>query len=97
MHGLAAAVIGALTSAGPGRGGGPALLFSGMFTAPGRPDWPNGVQEEDAPHFAIDRVLILRPGDEAGDATAAEDEGVGEIIELFNRRLDSSIRGWLRP
>jgi hypothetical protein len=97
VHGLAAAVIGAFTSAGPGRGGGPALLFSGMFAAPGRPDWPHGVQEEDAPRFAVDRAAALRPGDEAGDPRAAEDEAVGEIIELFNRRLDSSIRGWLRP
>jgi hypothetical protein len=67
-----------------------------MFAAPGRPDWPNGVQEEDAPHFAVDRVLIVRPGDEAGDGGTAEGEAVGEIIEVFNRRLDSSIRGWLR-
>jgi hypothetical protein len=68
-----------------------------MFAAPGRPDWPSGIQEEDAPRFAVDRAVMLRSGDQTGDSAPAEDDATGEIIELFNRRLDSSIRGWLRP
>lgn len=62
-----------------------------MFAAPGRPDWPYGVQEEDAPRLAIEHAPALRPGgrDGPGDTGLIEGAGdeAGEIIELFNRRL----------
>ena len=99
MHGLASAVIGVFTAAGGGRGQGPALLFSGMFAGAARSDWPSGVQEADAPRFAVEHAASLRPGEppEPVDrpSATAEDEVAGEIIDLFNRPLDSSIRGWL--
>jgi hypothetical protein len=91
VQGLAAAVIGAFTSARGDRGGGPAQLFSGMFSPPGRPEWPSGVQEEDAPRFALQHAAALRPKgpDQAHDQDSIDSPGdeVGEIIELFNRRL----------
>jgi hypothetical protein len=83
-------VIGALGATRGGRGG-PALLFSGMFTSPDRPDWPAGVQEEDAPRFALEHASALRSGtgDTFGDRPSidADEPQVGEIIELFDRPL----------
>jgi len=75
------------------------LLFSGMFAAPGRSDWPSGVQEADAPRFAVDHAASLRPGatSQPKDQPApAEDQLAGDIVDLFNRPLDSSIRSWRR-
>ena len=40
--------------------GGSPVDFSGLFPAQGRTDWPQGVQEGDAPHFAVDHVDALR-------------------------------------
>jgi hypothetical protein len=83
-------VIGALGATRAGRGG-PALLFSGMFTSPDRPDWPAGVQEEDAPRFALEHASAARSGASgtAPDRLSFETDEpqVGEIIELFNRPL----------
>lgn len=90
MHGLAAAVIGAFSATWGGRGG-PALLFSGMFASPDRPGWPAGVQEEDAPRYALEHASGLRSGsgDVAGERLSVDPDEpqVGEIIELFNRPL----------
>jgi hypothetical protein len=94
VNGLAAAVVVVLSTPVGRRGDGPAGLLSGMFAAQGRPEWPHGVQEPDAPRFAVEHALELRPGH--GDRIRAqtvpdvdEDELAGEIIELFNRPLAS--------
>jgi hypothetical protein len=92
VNGLAAAVVVVLRTPGGRRGDGPAGLLSGLFAAQGRPDWPHGVQEPDAPRFAVEHALELRPGhDDRSRVTVGpgvdEDESVGEIIELFNRPL----------
>lgn len=90
MSGLAAAVIEVIFAAGRG----PADLFAGLFQAQGGPDWPHGVQEADAPRFALEHAEALRPGSDADPgaadpAAAVEPRLDGEIIELFNRRLPS--------
>ena len=67
------------------------MAFSGLFPAQGPPDWPHGVQEPDAPRFALEHVKALRPnGDGPGTLSSTEfvDEGrAGEIIDLFNRPI----------
>jgi len=91
MQGLAAAVIGAFAATANGRGGGPASLFSGLFAGTDQQEWPLGVQEDDAPRFAVEHAQALRPGadDVPADEGATDGPGqdVGDIIELFNRRL----------
>jgi hypothetical protein len=88
MTGLAAALAGVISATGRG----PAVLFSGLFKSEGFAEWPHGVQEPDAPHFAVEHADSLRPraeiGPEAEGMTADIDADLdGEIIELFNRRL----------
>jgi hypothetical protein len=91
MNGPAAAVIGLITARGRSGGGGD-VAFAGLFPAQGRSDWPHGVQESDAPRFAVEHAAALRSAaDEplrvlkAGDH--AEDGPQGDIVDLFNRRL----------
>lgn len=91
MMGLAAALAGVISATGRG----PAVLFSGLFMAEGFADWPRGVQEPDAPHFAVEHADSLRPNAEIDPAAAGPDADIevqvdGEIIELFNRRLASA-------
>jgi hypothetical protein len=42
-------------------------ITGGLFPRSGQPGWPKGMQEGDAPHFAIDRL-----GGTSSDQTAAE-------------------------
>jgi len=87
MNGPAAAVVGMLTARGRS-GGAVDVAFGGLFPAQGRSDWPHGVQESDAPRFAVEHAASLRPGAGAAlGALEAEDGLEGEIVDLFNRRL----------
>lgn len=71
-------------------------LFLGLFSQQGRPDWPHGVQEQDAPHFAVEHIDALRSVPLVGAETPrgagivtvddATDDGP-EVIELYTRRL----------
>jgi hypothetical protein len=89
VNGAAAAVIGIITARGRSGGG---VAFAGLFPAQGRRDWPHGVQESDAPRFALEHAAALRPS--AAEALRVvkladdvEDGSQGEIVELFNRPL----------
>ena len=69
------------------------MALSGLWAPHGRPDWPHGVQEMDAPAFEVSHLDALRPGTLmilVGPATAGtteQDEPQPEIVELFDRRL----------
>ena len=69
------------------------MALSGLWAPQGRPDWPHGVQEMDAPAFEVSHLDALRPGTLmilVGPATAGtteQDEPQPEIVELFDRRL----------
>ncbi|HLY14098.1 MAG TPA: hypothetical protein VKR24_07085 [Candidatus Limnocylindrales bacterium] len=87
MNGPAAAVIGMITARGRSGDSGD-VAFAGLFPAQGRSDWPHGVQEPDAPRFALEHAAALRPGtDDRVAAFGVEGEPQGEIVDLFNRRL----------
>ena len=80
-------MVGLITVRGRSAGGGD-VAFAGLFPARGRSDWPHGVQEADVPRFALEHAAALRPGAE-GDMGMddVEDGPVGDIVDLFNRRL----------
>ena len=69
------------------------MALSGLWAPQGRPDWPHGVQEMDAPAFEVSHLDALRPGTPvvlAGPPMAGATEQVDpqpEIVELFDRRL----------
>jgi hypothetical protein len=48
-------VLGLIVVAGRLLGAGTDAI-SGLFPSPGQPEWPRGVQEEDAPRFVFSRV-----------------------------------------
>ena len=73
-----------------------ALTLAGLFPAQGVRDWPTGVQEADAPRFAVEHLDGLRPG-AAYDGVAQQrfddlDDPYPEIIELGSRRIDAPLR-----
>ena len=66
--------------------------LAGLFAARGVRDWPTGIQEGDAPRFAVRHLDGLRPGQPAVISTSATDEDAvdGPRVELFDlgsRRL----------
>ena len=69
------------------------LVLSGLWAPQGRNDWPRGIQEMDAPHFAVTHLDGLRPGtamapDGPAEAGAHErDERQPEVVELFDGPL----------
>jgi hypothetical protein len=74
-----------------------ALALAGLFPAQGVRDWPTGVQEGDAPRFAVEHLDGLRPGAAAKDGVAQQriddlGDPCPEIIELGSRRLDAPQR-----
>ena len=78
---------------------GTTLTLSGLWAPQGRSDWPQGVQEMDAPPFEVVHLDALQPGtpillEGPPIAGAAEpDEPQPEVIELFDRPLrDDSAR-----
>lgn len=68
-------------------------LLAGLFPAHGARDWPTGVQEGDAPRFAVGHLDGLRPGQsdliEASwsPLDVAVDSSRLELVDLGNRRL----------
>ena len=66
-------------------------IFGGLFPSHGARDWPTGVQEPDAPRFAVahldglrpraDAPIVERPVDASNDPTP-------EVIDLGQRHLD---------
>ncbi len=64
--------------------------FGGLFPAHGRSDWPQGVQEGDAPRFALDRLDRSRtPG---ATTRAIQDITAAEPATPPTERLDPRIR-----
>jgi hypothetical protein len=69
------------------------LALTGLWAPQGRPDWPRGVQETDAPHFEVTHLDALQPGTPmvldgpARDSSAEPDEPAPEMIELFDRPI----------
>jgi hypothetical protein len=70
--------------AGTWLGTDPDTVFGGLFAAQGVRDWPSGVQEPDAPRFAVDHLDALQ---REGSGPYGEDEPTPELIELGERRL----------
>jgi hypothetical protein len=89
--------FGLIIVAGSWLGAGSHLPLAGLFPLQGRDDWPHGVQEGDAPHFAVEHADALRPGSPgAADerprnpASVAQDDAADpppEVVELYTRRL----------
>ena len=78
--------------AGSHLGAGSVQAFAGLFAARDARDWPHGVQEGDAPRFAVWHLDELRPGQPEVIATsAADDDSVDgpptELLDLGSRRL----------
>jgi hypothetical protein len=79
--------------AGARLGAGSHTGLAGLFPAHAGRDWPTGVQEPDAPHFAVVHLDALRPGTPvlldgpAIGGDAQPDEPQPEVIELFDRPL----------
>jgi hypothetical protein len=74
-----------------------ALTLAGLFPAQGIRDWPTGVQEADAPRFAVDHLDGLRPPAASHDGVAQQrfddlGDPCPEIIELGSRRIDAPSR-----
>lgn len=76
-------------------GAGTTLSFHGLWARPAVQDWPRGVQESDAPRFAVGHLDGLRPGQPMTVDTApiAFDDHIDaprtELIDLGSRRLDA--------
>jgi hypothetical protein len=78
--------------AGSRLGAGSHQALAGLFASAGRRDWPTGIQEPDAPRFAVRHLDGLRPGQPAVIATSRPDDGVGgdppaELLDLGSRHL----------
>jgi hypothetical protein len=93
---------GLLLVAGAWFGAGSPAALVGLFGAHGVRDWPTGVQEADAPRFAVAHLDSLRP-DAAGPAETIIDghldahlDGCGdlrpELIDLGSRHFDARSR-----
>jgi hypothetical protein len=81
--------------AGARLGAGSHSLLGGLFPASGVRDWPMGVQEADAPRFAVAHLDGLRPDHPVtvDVAPISADDPVDapriEVIDLGFRRLDA--------
>jgi hypothetical protein len=72
-------------------GAGSTLSLQGLWARPAIRDWPQGVQEDDAPRFSVDHLDGLRPGAPMlldTQSAAKDDEPQPEIVELVSRRVD---------
>jgi hypothetical protein len=66
------------------------VAFEGLFAQQGRRDWPQGVQESDAPRFSMSHAEALRPGTPVRlSPSLVEDpeDPHPETIDLGSRRL----------
>ena len=85
--------FGFILVAGLRLGAGSRDVLAGLFPAHGVRDWPSGVQEGDAPRFAVGHLDGLRPGHSGLiDANPARsdpsvDTNHPELIDLGSRRL----------
>jgi hypothetical protein len=78
--------------AGSRLGAGSHHALAGLFPARGSRDWPTGIQEADAPRFAVRHLDALRPGQPAVIATSGADDASldaprAELFDLGSRRL----------
>lgn len=86
--------LGVIAVAGPWLIGPSDLALTGLFPARGRSDWPQGVQEGDVPHFALDHVDRIRPSVPVDVPTIRELDDVEpavptvEPVELHVHRQD---------
>lgn len=48
-------------------------ITGGLFPRSGQPGWPKGMQEADAPHFAVDR-LGATSSDQAAEVSGAQED-----------------------
>lgn len=78
--------FGFLLVAGAWLGAGSHTALVGLFAAQGVRDWPTGVQEADAPHFAVAHLDSLRPA----EATPAEATPT-ETTQTISRRLPDTL------
>lgn len=85
--------FGFILAAGLRLGAGSRDVLAGLFPAHGARDWPTGVQEGDAPRFAVGHLDGLRPGHAglmgglAADAGSSIDGPGAELVDLGSRRL----------
>jgi len=81
--------LGFLLVAGAWLGAGSHTALVGLFAAHGGRDWPTGVQEADAPHFAVAHLDNLRPA-AATPPESFDDGGASpEIVDLGGRHLET--------
>jgi hypothetical protein len=86
--------FGFLVTAGIRPGADPHAVLLGLFAAHGVRDWPTGVQESDAPRFAVAHLDSLRPTGSTptdgprGETTDDRDDWAPELIDLGSRRFD---------
>jgi len=90
---LVAAGFASVIVAGAWLGAGTHQSLAGLFPAQAPRSWPHGVQEPDAPHFALDHAEALRPGTVGAWPVSpfdddAEPGPVPEIVELYDRSID---------
>jgi hypothetical protein len=89
----AIAGIGFILVAGAHLGSGSTQAFTGLFAQQGVRDWPMGVQEADAPRFAVAHLDDLRPGQPEMITTSAIDDDVdgpsAELFDLGSHHLDA--------
>jgi hypothetical protein len=79
--------FGFILVAGMRLGAGSRDVIAGLFPAQGVRDWPTGVQEGEAPRFAIDHLDGLRPG--LGCLIDPRDTPRTELVDLGSRRLSA--------
>jgi hypothetical protein len=71
-------------------------LLAGLFPARGVREWPTGIQEDDAPRFAVVHLDGLRPGTPVTiDASGASSDDSfadppSELFDLGDRRLGTT-------
>ena len=74
-------------------GAGTTFSLQGLFARPAGRDWPRGVQETDAPRFAVSHLDSLRPGTPVRlDIGPLDDDGPSpEMVELGPGGSDRAI------
>ena len=63
-------------------------FLAGLFPPHAGRDWPTGVQEPDAPRFAVAHLDALRPA--AHEAPEANEVDPPRLVDLYERPLGSS-------
>ena len=84
--------FGFILVAGSWLGAGSPQALAGLFASRSQRDWPTGIQEGDAPRFAVRHLDNLRPGqtvviamsDTVDHVSATSD---ADVVDLGSRRL----------